>query len=88
MKGRTAAAKHGMRKIEHGAGGAGAIGSAGVAKGVVLLVCIANAARVCDIMIFQEIEITVPRRLENVGLTRNASSSSSLETRVSSGKGR
>jgi hypothetical protein len=60
----------------------------GCAKGVILLVCIANAARVCDIMIFQEIEITVPRRLENVGLTRNASSSSSLETHVSSGKGR
>ncbi len=88
MKGSTAAAQYGIRKIEHGAGGARAIGSAGVQKGVILLVCLANAARVCDTMIFQEIEITVLRRLENVGLARNASSSSSLETHVSSGKGR
>jgi hypothetical protein len=33
MKGSKAAAKYGIRKIDHGAGGAGAIGSAGVQKG-------------------------------------------------------
>jgi hypothetical protein len=33
MKGSSAAAKYGIRKIDHGAGGAGAIGSAGVQKG-------------------------------------------------------
>lgn len=32
MKGSTAAAKYGIRKIEHGAGEAGAIGSAGVQR--------------------------------------------------------
>ena len=34
MKGSIVAAKYGIRKIDHGAGGAGAIGSAGVQKGV------------------------------------------------------
>ena len=88
MKGSIAAAKYGIRKIDHGAGGAGAIGSAGVQKGVIPAVCLANGARVCDIMILHEIEITALRRFDNVGLALNASSSSSLETRVSSGKRR
>ncbi len=86
-----AAAKYGIRKIEHGAGGAGAIESAGVQKGVIQARegavgsgCLANAVRVCDAMILHEREITRLRRAENVGAC-NASSSSSLETRVSWG---
>ncbi len=38
MKGSKAAAKYGIRKNDHGAGGAGAIGSAVVQKGVILAV--------------------------------------------------
>ena len=63
--------------------------SAGVQKGVILLaVCLADAAHVCNIMVPHEIDIAALRRFDNVGLVRNTSSSGGLETRVGWGNER